>query len=148
MARLPEVVADASTVCKWFVAEGGSESAVRLRNAHTDGHVRIIAPDLVVYEVANALRHHPSVSPSQLRSAMRFLFDLQIGLVQPSSASMGLAAAFAYRERLTVYDAVYAVLAETHDCRLVTDDAGLLRASNRAVPVSKWTLAQEPGESG
>ena len=85
MARIPKVVADASLVCKWFIPEIGSEGAVALREAHTDGRVRITAPDLLCYEFSNALRHHSSVSRDQLRAAVRDLFDLQIGLVHPSS---------------------------------------------------------------
>ncbi|MGA7861749.1 MAG: type II toxin-antitoxin system VapC family toxin [Thermoplasmata archaeon] len=140
MARLPEVVVDASAVCKWFVPEVDSEAALGLRDAHADGRIRIIAPDLLSYEVANVLRHHPAMSADRLRSAMRHFFDLQVALVPPSSALLGLASGYAHREKLTIYDAVYAVLAESRSCRLVTADSRLLGTSNRAVPISQWTL--------
>lgn len=140
MAGLPEAVVDASAACKWFVPEVYSEAALALRDAHADGRIRVIAPDLLSYEVANTLRHHPAMSPDRLRSAMRHFFDLQIALVPPSSALLGLASGYAYREKLTIYDAVYAVLAESRSCRWVTADARLLGASRRAVPISQWML--------
>ena len=139
MAQLPEVVADASVVCKWFVEESGTEAALRMRDAHTEGAIRILAPDLMPYEVANALLHHPAMSAERLRRATRALFDLQISLARPSAADLGQAAEFAFRKRLTIYDACYAVLAERHSCSLVTDDNRLLGASTRAVPLSKWS---------
>ncbi len=140
MARLPEVVVDASVVCKWFVPETGSDRALALRDAHAEGRIRIIAPDVLCYEFANALRHHPGMSAHRLRAEVRFFFDLQVGLVPPSSAILGLASELAFREKLTIYDAVYAILAEAHSCSLVTEDSRLLRASDRAVPISGWSL--------
>lgn len=139
MARLPEVVVDASVVCKWFVPEAGSEGALDLREAHIEGRVRVLAPDLLAYELANALRHHPSMSTDRIRTATRSLFDMQISLERPSSASWVRAADFAYREKLTIYDACYAVLAVGHSCPLVTDDSRHLRASKLAIPSSEWS---------
>ncbi len=139
MARVPEVVVDASVVCKWFVSETDSDSALALREAHSEGQVRIIAPQLLCYEVANALRYHPSMTQSDLRATMRFFFDIQIALAAPTVVSMRHAADFAYRQKLTVDDACYAVLAESHSCPLVTADARLLRASDHAVRISDWS---------
>jgi predicted nucleic acid-binding protein len=107
-----------------------------------DGRIRIIVPDLLSYEVANALRYYPAMTADRLRSALRLFYDVQIALVPASAALLGLAAGYTYRHRLTIYDAVYAVLAETHSCRLVTADARLLDASDRAVPISDWSLGQ------
>jgi predicted nucleic acid-binding protein len=89
VAKLPEVVVDASAVCKWFIPETDSSAAIALRDAHVGGRIRLLAPDLLSYEVANALRHHPGMSGDRLRSAVRSLFDLQVNLVVPSPALMG-----------------------------------------------------------
>jgi|HubBroStandDraft_1064217.scaffolds.fasta_scaffold03783_6 predicted nucleic acid-binding protein len=139
MARLPEVVADASIVCKWYVHESDSDIAVSLRDAHSKGQVRILAPQLLPYEIANVLRFRPGISPNDLRGIMRSFFDLQLALAPPTSASLRHALDFAFREKLTIYDACYAVLAESHACPLVTADTDLLRASNLAVRVSDWS---------
>jgi predicted nucleic acid-binding protein len=136
--RVPEVVADASVVCKWFVPEPGSDSALRLRDAHVESRVRIIAPQLLCYEFANAIRHHPAMTRTTLRTALRYFFDLQIGLAPPSVKAMSRIAEIALPAKLTVYDACYMELAEDHSCQLVTDDSRLLRAYDRAVSTSAW----------
>ncbi len=50
-----EVVVDASVVVKWFVKEEGSEEALRLRDRYVEGEIQIIAPELITFEVLNAL---------------------------------------------------------------------------------------------
>jgi predicted nucleic acid-binding protein len=140
MARLPEIVADASVVSKWFVPETASDIAVLLRDGHAEGRLRLLAPSLMPYEVANALRYHPAMTSERLREAVRALFDLQVHLVRPSPELLEPAAAFALQEKLTLYDACYAVLADRHSCPLVTEDSRLLRSSTRAVSLSKWSL--------
>ena len=60
------------------------------------------------------MRPHPTMSPAELRVAMRHFLDLQISLAPASSVSFSQAADLAFRPKLTVYDAFYAVLAEIH----------------------------------
>lgn len=140
MARLPRVVVDASVACKWFVPESRPEGALRLREALSEGQLLVLAPALMPYELANALRYHPSMTRERLRLAIRSLFDLQVALIHPSSAALREAAEFAYAKKLTIYDACYAMLSEAHSCDLVTDDTRLLRASGRAIPSHEWSL--------
>lgn len=51
-------VVDASVALKWFVDEPDSAPALALRNAHIAGQSPLVAPDLLIYEVANALLHN------------------------------------------------------------------------------------------
>ncbi len=138
MARQPEIVADASVVCKWYLPERGTEQALALRQAHIDGRVRLVAPDLLCYEVANALRYHRGMNAGELREAMGFFFDEQVGLIVPTRRDLSTAAQVALERSLTVYDATYAVLAERRRCPLVTDNTKLLRGSERATPLASW----------
>ncbi len=48
---MTDSVVDASVVVKWFVAEAGSQRALQLLSESN----RLIAPDLVIVEVATAL---------------------------------------------------------------------------------------------
>ena len=138
MARLQEVVADASVVCKWFLSEKDTPAALLLRDDHVEGRIRILAPELMAYELANALRYHPALSSEDLQESVRYLYDLQLSLVPATYRDLGAAAQFARRQRVSVYDACYAILAENRSCPLITDDALLLRASRRAVPLADW----------
>ncbi len=139
MARIPEIVADASVAVKWFLPEKGADDARALRDEHIEGRVRILAPDLICYEVANALRYHPAIGSDRLEESIRYLYDLQISLVRPTSNDLSAAADFARRRMVTVYDACYATLAEGRSCPLVTDDSLLLKTVKRAIRPSEWT---------
>ena len=52
-----EVVIDASVIVKWFVAEKGSDYALKLRDMYISGEIKIAAPELLLYEVLNAVQH-------------------------------------------------------------------------------------------
>ena len=50
-----EVVVDASIIVKWFVEEEGSDKSLKLRDRYIEGEIRIIAPELMIFETLNAL---------------------------------------------------------------------------------------------
>ena len=100
MARVQEVVADASVACKWFLPEKGTSAALLLRDDHIEGRVRILAPQLLCYEVADALRYYPALSPEGIEESIRYLYDLQLSLVHPTHRDLSSAAAFSPPEGL------------------------------------------------
>lgn len=140
MARPQEVVLDASIVAKWLVSERDSNRAVAIRDAHVEGRLKILAPELLWYEVANVVRHSPGVRPDLLHLGLKGLADAQLAIYRPTAASIERAASLALRTGLTVYDACYASLAEDHNCPLVTEDRELLRTSARAVSLESWSV--------
>jgi len=54
---MERIVIDASVVVKWFVDEEGSEGALAIRKKYAEGEAEIIAPELILFEALNALRH-------------------------------------------------------------------------------------------
>lgn len=138
MARTPEVVLDASVVCKWFLPERDSRIALEIRDEHVEGRIRILAPDLMCFEVANTLRHRRGIGVDQLSGALRELFDVQLVFVRPSVELLSAASDHAYRKGLTIYDACYLALADASECSLVTADRKLLAASPNSVALSQW----------
>lgn len=46
-------IVDASVAIKWFVEEPDSPAAHRLLETHRIGTTSLVAPDLLIYEVAN-----------------------------------------------------------------------------------------------
>ncbi len=139
MAGPKEVVIDASVVSKWFLPERDTPAALALRDAHVDGSIRILAPDLLPFEVLNVIRHKSGVKPGQAVGITRDLFDFQLVLVRPTVELLSSAVVHAFERNLTLYDACYLALAETHNCRLVTADRRLLTATTRAVPPLNWS---------
>lgn len=115
-------VIDANVAAKWYVEELGTKEAVAYRGQ------RLIAPDLVLVEVANVLWRkldRGEVELAQLTAALQSLphaFDLLV----PSPDLLVRAVELAVQVRHPVYDCLYLALAERDAVPLVTDDAKLL----------------------
>ena len=123
MERAPQtLVVDASVVAKWFIPEADSDKAVKLRNRHIEGSLNLMAPDLLLYEIANALVYHPEIRDEDIREDMEALFTVDIELVSPSSKLMASIPEGARRRDISVYDSSYLVLAEIVATNLVTAD--------------------------
>jgi predicted nucleic acid-binding protein len=124
--RTPQtLVIDASTVAKWFLQEEDSDKALGLRDAHIDGRVELTAPDLIVYEVANALNYNPRVSNEQLTGRIQDLFDYDLDIVPPSAEFIARILRTARELSVSVYDASYVALSDILATNLVTADRKL-----------------------
>jgi len=124
--RAPQtLVVDASVVVKWFVPEEDSDKAIRLREKHVEGSLTLMAPDLIVYEVANALTYHPEIDDEDLRKDIEALFMIDLDLVPPSTELMVSITETARRLAISIYDSSYLALAEVTATNLVTADERL-----------------------
>ncbi len=121
----PTLVLDASTATKWFVKEDDTEKALSLRDAHQEGRITLAAPDLLVYEVGNALNYNPKVSTSNLTGAVRGLLDLELDLVPPSAEYSSHTVKTARKFSISAYDASYIALSDMMATYLVTADRRL-----------------------
>jgi len=125
----PELaVVDASVATKWFLPEPGSDASRALRKAHEDARLVLAAPSILPFEVANALRFHPSLGADPVGQAVSHLLGVQVRLDPPTPESIAQAVAVAFRTGVTVYDAAYLALAERLDCALYTADERQLSA--------------------
>ena len=122
-----EVILDASVVVKWFSKEEGSDLALKLRDEHLAGRMTLISPDLLIYEVSNALRHNPGFDADDVRGAVRDLFDLELDLVPPNEEIFSRAATRAFELGISIYDACYLALAELMGLEFITGDERLYR---------------------
>jgi predicted nucleic acid-binding protein len=128
-------VVDASIAVKWVIPEVLSDEADRVR----DGEDDVLAPDLLLVEVANALWRKAAAREISFREADA-AFDLvrRSGIdLHPSGPLLPRAMEVARRLGHPVYDCVYIALAEREDAALVTADQRLLRRlSMRRLDVS------------
>lgn len=122
MERPTALVIDASIAVKWFIPESDSSDALSIRNAHRNQVISLFAPDLLTYELANALRYRSSMTISDLKGAIESLFDLDLALIGPTAKSVSRATSLARTLDLTTYDATYLMLAQELDCQVVTSD--------------------------
>jgi len=112
---------------KWFIPEENSDSARRLKRDYEEEKIDILSPQLILFEVANALRYHPVVrlSDAELAAAIELLRDMAI-TVEMDREGWFRAFELSRVEEISVYDAVYLGLAELSDAMFVTADHKLL----------------------
>jgi predicted nucleic acid-binding protein len=131
MERPEEVVLDASVVVKWFSEEEGTDRAVSLRDEHIQGKRTIVAPDLLVYEVENALRFRPGLGPDEATKAIECLFDIQLDLITPSKELLKKSAQHAFKYGITIYDSCYLALADFLGAYIITADTQTFKRAKK-----------------
>jgi len=122
MARREEAVIDASVVVKWFSEEENTKSALLVRDEHIEGNRTLVAPDLLLYEIINALRFKPGFDKIKLHRALSDLFDIQIDLIIPHKDLMVRSSELAYLYDASLYDTCYLALAELMGIIVITSD--------------------------
>jgi predicted nucleic acid-binding protein len=122
MAGREEAVIDASVAVKWFSGEEGTDEALKLRDEHITGTIVLSAPDLFIYEMANALRFKPGFNFEKVGRAILDIFDLQLDLITPSGELVKRSTELAFRYDITVHDSCYLALAELMGISLYTSD--------------------------
>jgi len=115
-------VLDASVILKWFLDEESSSQALQLREEFYRGQREIVVPDLLLIEVANALRYNPSFTVEEIEEAVETLFDIGIIIVTPTYSLLSRAIELAKSLDVTCYDAIYLALAEELDFEFITAD--------------------------
>ncbi len=120
---MKKYVIDASVAVKWYSQEeeGDLTKADNLLQLHVDGFCEFMAPALIVYELANALRFNPNLGVEEVRRAIRSFFALEVVLEEPAR-HMDAAIELAYTLSVTVYDAIYLALSQTTGIPLITAD--------------------------
>ncbi|TLM77933.1 MAG: type II toxin-antitoxin system VapC family toxin [Actinobacteria bacterium] len=136
-AETPLVVIDASVAVKWFVAddEPGAEAARRLLDEHVEGRVRLVAPSLLVHELAGVLARGSARRRPDVTDALDAFFDSGVALVPPDRDLSLRAAHTAAAHGVSAFDSAYVALAETLACALATSDRRLARSAGRVVTV-------------
>ena len=130
-------VVDASVAVKWFIEEPDSPQAHRLLDAHATGEATLVAPDLLIYEVANVLLHNPTFTGLEVQRSVQRLYELELELMAPSAEVVTAAIALASAKRLTFYDALYVGLARHLDLPFYTTADRRLLTKLRDVSLAK-----------
>jgi len=129
---MPEsYVVDASVVSKWFNrGETEEEQATLLREAWADRRVKLFAPSLMLFEVANSIWKNPGTPDDLARSLVKTAKNLSPTLINPSARTVGLAMLIARKTKITFYDAIYLAVAKSLSLRLISADGKQLSASS------------------
>ena len=128
------VVADASLAFKWLVEEADSREAEALLQSWEREGQRVVAPHLLLSEVANALLQRVMRGETTVQAGADLIKELRetVELHDPPhlhARAIELAATLGVR---AVYDCHYLALAEALGCELWTADARFRRAASAA----------------
>lgn len=131
------IVIDASVAIKWVLAEPDREEAVRLLDAYESGSVDLIAPAVIVEEVASALSKRCRGGHITARQSERAFqgFEIRRPVLIENDVPGGLA--LSLQHKLSFWDCLYLSLAMDQRSDLVTADQRFHRAAARHYPFTK-----------
>jgi predicted nucleic acid-binding protein len=117
-------VLDTSVVIKWFSSHGEAdlENPIRLRNAIIAGECLVTVPDLLFYELANALRHNPHFGSDDVKDAVLAINDMGFAVRAVDSELLARSLEIAIEYNTTVYDSYFMALAESVGSYFITAD--------------------------
>ena len=101
--------------------EKGSETAKKLLEEHYDRVNEIVIPNYFYIEAANAIATK-KLSDEQIISGIKLLIECNFGYHPVSEDNLIRAALLAKKYRVSVYDMLYAVIAEANKAKLITAD--------------------------
>ena len=137
------VVPDASVLLKWVLPgdeEPGTAFALELLDEARAGAIKLVVPQLWLYEVGNTLVRR---FPGQANDLLACLIDFQLTEVQVDSRWRNQTVHLAVSYGVTFYDAAYHAIAIIRDGIFVTaDEPYVRRASNtgNVVLLRQWNL--------
>ncbi|PIR61131.1 MAG: PIN domain nuclease [Candidatus Pacebacteria bacterium CG10_big_fil_rev_8_21_14_0_10_45_6] len=117
------IVVDSSVVVKWFnqTNEKFLDQADKLLEDAQFGSIKLFAPELLRYEVGNALLYK-KLSISQTNEVLATLHQLPITFVAESETLAKQTYKIARSAEITYYDASFVALAKQERATLITDN--------------------------
>ncbi len=116
------LVLDASVIVKWFDDEEYTDKALEIRKEFVKGDVDIIVPELLLYEVSNALRYNKNISRKDKGEMIDDLSLIDFKVVHFSNKTASMAMKIALDTDTTIYDGTYLAAARLNKCPLITAD--------------------------
>jgi predicted nucleic acid-binding protein len=134
-------VIDASVALKWFLSEEESDGADALFEAFLRNRIELLAPDVLLLEVANALWKQTAIlkllRPEDVISIFHDFVTLPLNL-QASNPLASRALELALKFHHPIYDTLYCALAIENDCEFVTADKVLVSKLSGHLPFVRF----------
>ncbi len=137
------MIIDASVLLSAFFPDEAQAQAQAILHRHASGQARLQAPQLVVYEVSNAVwqaERRGRITASQADEILQTIARLDIELL---SLDWGEMLPLARRFGCSAYDAAYLSLAVRAGESLVTGDRRLFNAVNGKLDCIVWMGAYQ-----
>ena len=122
-------VVDASVAVKWLIPEEHSECAMKLLEDLLEGGLELNAPMLLRLEVTNALRKYAErgiIDAVKAREGLGIFREIAIDYQEEDWRLVEDALEASLTTGLSIYDAVYFVLAKRPEATLITADMRLI----------------------
>jgi len=123
---MERVISDASVIVKWFIEEENSDKALKLRDKYINGEIIIAAPQLLPFEVLNALKYSNLFNKKELEDAATSLSCYGIELYPLKNEFARKSVKIALENNITIYDSSYIALAIILNSKLYTADEKLI----------------------
>jgi len=120
--KYSKIVIDASVAIKWFCQEDGTRESEDLLSRAFKGQIELCAPELLVYEIANALWKGKKFPRTQIELAIETIYNSPIQLFPLDKLLAGVSVEMMAKYNITFYDASYAALAYIKQVPLLTAD--------------------------
>lgn len=130
MAGTEKIGIDASVAIQWFIDETNSLRARKLAEDHARRIIDLASPDLLPYEVLNALRYAPEMGIETLKTASKVLDKMNLDLHPFTDELSEQTIENAYKYGITIYDASYLTLGEIKNIPIYTADVKLIKKVN------------------
>lgn len=115
-------IIDTSVAVKWLAPENEAnvDQAKSVLELALAQEIKLLAPDLIVYEISNALIKGKKAKPAKINDDLDYFLDLPITIISYSKKMLGLSAELADQYSLTAYDATFVALAKINNATLIT----------------------------
>lgn len=113
-------IIDASVAVKWFSEEENRIKAVKILNNLEKRKWVLLAPELLIYEITNALYKGKKLKSKDIKLAINNLFNIGIDYYQLDKVLVYQAVEFMVNYNITFYDSVYGALAFQYNAPLIS----------------------------
>lgn len=126
---MPAIIIDASVALKWYLEEEYSVYADSLSCAYKNNQIKIVAPQILKWEILNGLLAAVYSKRITFELAEKYILNfLKLGIEEINLKGNDLNIRIlniAYKNGLSVYDGYYIALAEKLHCSFYTADKKL-----------------------
>lgn len=117
------IVVDSSIIFKWFDAtENFHLQAKAYLRQHLLRENEILIPDLLLYEITNAWATKTQLDEEDIKGNLARLEKYALNIIPINFELIKKAASHSKKYKVSVYDAIFAVMAEERKCDLITAD--------------------------
>jgi predicted nucleic acid-binding protein len=126
------IIVDTSVSVKWFLTddERFTDKAENILIDYYKNKIRIISPQLMLFEISNVLKNKISENEIKKANIMDILFNMGIICITDIN-TLENAVKNAYEYNLSVYDGIFLATAQHYRGKLVTDDEKLFKNYSR-----------------